>query len=261
MQRSNDKLPVMKILTVSTMKGGVGKSATCHALGEALSTDYKVLLIDIDPQSTLTLSCNATSDNNIVDVMRESSTLDAVTVELTSTLSIIPSDIELATVELALVEVMGRESVLKRSLVKMKHQYDIVIIDTPPSLGLLTVNALVAADGVLIPTQPQIADLRGLSLFKRTLDRVSERLNPELEIVGVLVTMFNSRTTHHKEAIDVLKGSGLPLLDTIIGRSVRVAEASASYQSIVTYEPNNPRASEYLQLAEHVKQWLRRKAK
>jgi len=166
-----------------------------------------------------------------------------------------PADIALAGVELGLTSRLGRENVLKKALANVTD-YDLVIIDCPPSLGLLTVGALVAADGVMVPTQPQSADLRGLALFLDTVEQIKEELNPDLELLGVLVTFYDTRLNHHKAALEAMQSAGLPVIDVIVGRSVRVAEAAGLSQSVVTFEPWNPQAENYRQLAEVVGKWL-----
>jgi chromosome partitioning protein len=151
---------------------------------------------------------------------------------------------------------MGRENVLKKALASVGDTFDVALIDCPPSLSLLTVNALTAADAVLIPTQPQAVDLRGLRLFLSTLDNIRQELNPELQTLGILPTFFDSRLTHHKEAIGAMERAGLPLMNVRIGRSVRVAEAAANGETVVTFEPKNPQAQAYRELAEEIHQWL-----
>jgi chromosome partitioning protein len=174
-------------------------------------------------------------------------------------LAIVPADIALAGAELGLTGRLGRENVLKKALAKVSNNYDLAIIDCPPSLGLLTVGALVAADAALVPTQPQIVDLRGLQLFVDTLDMIKADLNPDLEIMGALVTFYDSRLIHHKAAIEAMQSAGLPMMQTTIGRSVRVAEAAGGGQTVITYAPANPRAQEYKDLAEEVLTWLKNK--
>lgn len=249
----------MKILACSVQKGGCGKTATVHALGDALArAGRRTLLVDLDPQHTLTSACNAESDPpTMVALLREQATAAACAVELRERLFIIPADIELATVELELSGVMGREAILRRALVKVAPHFDVAIIDTPPSLGLLTINALTAADAVLIPTQPQISDLRGVRLFLGTLDKLRERLNPGLQTLGIVATFHDPRLLHHQDAIELMKQSGLPLLPVTIGRSVKVAEAAASGESVITYAPGNPRSAEYLELTRIVDEWLK----
>lgn len=248
----------MKILTVATMKGGVGKTATSHALGEALAeNNVRVLLVDVDPQSSLTQAATTSpTEINVAHVLREQANSADALIALTPNLALLPADIELATVELELVGMIGRESALKRALSPLSAMFDLVIIDTPPSLGLLTVNALAAADAVLIPTQPQAADLRGLKLFYNTVQRMKARLNPDLEILGVVATFYDARLLHHQNAMSVMQAGGLPVLETTIGRSVRVAESVAAGQSIVTYEPSHTQAASYRELADYVNSWL-----
>lgn len=254
----------MRILAIANHKGGVGKSATAQALGVVLATERarRVLLVDIDPQGSLTGACGVldAAEHSMAEVLggagAGSLPLRDVLRELTPGLWLAPADIALATSELGLVSRMGRENALKRALATVAHDFDVCILDCPPSLGLLTVNALTAADAVLIPTMPQIVDLRGLRLFLATIDQVRQALNPGLAILGILPTFHDKRLSHHKEALELMAQAGLPLLPVTIGRSVRVAEASAFGESVATYEPNNPRAAEYRQLGGEVEKWL-----
>lgn len=252
----------MHTISIANQKGGVGKTATAHALGVVLAGQgQRVLLVDVDPQSSLTQACgvNDAAGRSLADVLggstRGTLSMSDVIVNLEDGLDLAPADIALAGVELGLTSRLGRENVLKKALANVTD-YDLCIIDCPPSLGLLTVGALVAADGVMVPTQPQSADLRGLALFLGTLEQIKEELNPDLELLGVLVTFYDRRLNHHKAALEAMQGAELPVIDVIVGRSVRVAEAAGLSQSVVTFEPRNPQAENYRQLAEVVKQWL-----
>jgi chromosome partitioning protein len=253
----------MKTIALANHKGGVGKTATAHALGTVLATEgWRVLLVDIDPQASLTGACGQddTAGRSMAEVLGDT---DAGTLELRQiarrlapNLTLAPSDIALASTELALVVRLGREMVLRQALDLVAADFDVALIDCPPSLSLLTVNALTAADGVVVPTQPQAADLRGLRLFLATLDKVRVALNPRLALLGVLVTFYDGRLLHHQEACSVMAAAGLPLFDTRIGRSVRVAEAVGVGESIMTFEPDNARAGEYRGFAQEVAGWL-----
>jgi chromosome partitioning protein len=254
----------MKTIAIANQKGGTGKSATTHALGAVLAATYgrRVLMVDSDPQSSLTEAC-ATVDAtgaSLAEVLGGATPgalrLQDVLVELGDDLYLAPADLALAATELGLSSRMGRENVLKKALAPLDAYFDVALIDCPPSLSLLTVNALTAADAVLIPTQPQAVDLRGLSLFLSTLDNIRQELNPELETLGILPTFFDRRLNHHREAIEAMERAGLPVLAVRIGRSVRVAEAAASGETVVTFEPNNPQAQAYRELAEVIDQWL-----
>lgn len=248
----------MKRLAISVQKGGVGKTATTHAVGDALARlGHKVLLVDIDPQSSLTSACGVTAEGaSLAEVLEGRANVMETIYELAENLYLLPSDIALATTELNMYMQMGRENLLHDALLNLDPYFEICIIDCPPSLGLLTINALRAADAVLIPTQPQISDLRGLRLFLQTLDRVQERLNPRLTTLGVLLTFYDGRLLHHQDALETLERGQLPVLDVYIGRSVRIAEAAASGQSIVTYAPKNKQVANYLKLAEVIATWL-----
>ena len=142
------------------------------------------------------------------------------------------------------------------AMATVSDQYDVALLDTAPSLGLLNVNALTAADAVLIPTLPQAADLRGLRLFLDTVELVCEALNPNLEMLGILITFFDRRLIHHRQALEAMQAGGLPLLKTRIGRSVRVAEAAGVGETVLTFAPRNPQARAYQELATEVQAWL-----
>lgn len=248
----------MKRLAISVQKGGVGKTASTHALGDALAQNgRKVLMVDMDPQSSLTAACGVLAENeSMAEVLEGRINIRDALYQLNDNLILAAADIALATTELNMYMQMGRENLLNDALEPLDPYFDICLIDCPPSLGLLTVNALRAADSVLVPTQPQVSDLRGLRLFLQTIERVKSRLNPRLDMLGVLVTFYDSRLIHHQDAMDTLANGGLPVIDVHIGRSVRVAEAAASGESIVTYEPNNKQAKNYLRLAEVIDQWV-----
>ncbi|HSH04738.1 MAG TPA: ParA family protein [Anaerolineae bacterium] len=245
-------------IAIATMKGGVGKTATTHALATALADKYRVLMVDIDPQSSLTASCgHQAGEASLAAVLDGEMKINEILVEVAPNLWLAPADIALATTELFITARMGRENLLHRALKDVGGEFDLCLIDSPPSLGLLTVNALRTATAVLIPTIPQITDLRGLNLFMGTLNQIRVELNPELEVMGILPTFFDGRLIHHREAIEVMREAGLPLLEVRIGRSVRVAEAAAGGESVVTYDPQNKQAKAYRQLAEEVDQWLK----
>jgi len=253
----------VKTLAIANQKGGVGKTATAHALGEGLAgAGRRVLLVDMDPQSSLSGACgvNDTAGRSMAEVLGGSTPgvlgLAQVIRPLSEGLDLAPSDIGLANGELGLVSRLGRENTLRRALGAVGGRYDLAILDCPPSLGLLTLNALCAADAVLVPTQPQAQDLRGLRLFLATIQQVREALNPDLELLGILVTFYDSRLAHHKEALMILEGAGLPLLAARIGRSVKVAEAAASGRSVFGYAPRNPQALAYGELTQEVDAWL-----
>jgi chromosome partitioning protein len=254
----------MRTLAVANHKGGVGKTATAHALGAILAGECarRVLLIDVDPQASLTGACGAYGGSgaaSLADVIGDAqpgaAALADTLRELAPGLWLAPADISLAVSELGLVARMGRESVLRKALAQVGRRFDVCLIDTPPGLGLLTVNALVAADAVLVPTQPQGADLRGLRLFLDTIDRVRD-LNPRLVILGILPTFYDGRLNHHRDALEAMRAAGLPVMAVTIGRSVRVAEAAAAGQALPTYAPDNPQTAAYRDLAKVIDAWL-----
>ena len=254
----------MLTVAIANHKGGVGKTATTHALGVVLATEHarQVLLVDCDPQASLTEACGIqdAAGRSLAEVMGGAepgtAALADMVRELSPRLSLVPSDIGLATAELGLVSRLGRENTLKRSLAAVAHDYDVCLMDCPPSLGLLNVNALTAANAVLVPTIPQVVDLRGLSIFLDTLGLIRELLNPDLEILGIVATFYDGRLNQHKQAMVAMRRDGLPLLDVTIGRSVRVSEAAGVGESVVSYAPRHKRAAEYRALGGVVSKWL-----
>lgn len=240
----------MRVLCVANQKGGSGKTTSALALGAGLP---HCLLVDLDPQSSLTqgLGINApgasmaeviASRGNVRDIIQHVGGLD-----------IAPSDIALASVELQLVGRIGRELAVKNALQGLS--YEIVILDCPPALSLLTVGALVASDAVIIPTIPSAADLRGVKLFLQTVQQARE-LNPSLELLGLIVSQFDSRLVAHNDALQTIKDAGLPVL-ACIPRSVRVQEAGAALQPITVYSPGSRPAEAYAELIRKVKRWQR----
>jgi chromosome partitioning protein len=253
----------MRKLAIANHKGGVGKTATTQALGAVLAGECarRVLLVDADPQASLTAACGVASaeGGSLAEVLGAvqpgALTLTQILRELGPGLFLAPADIALAVTELGLVTRLGRETIMRRALATVADRFDIALIDCPPGLGSLTINALAAADAVLIPTQPQGADLRALRLFLDTVERIRD-LNPALEILGILPTFYDKRLTHHCNAIAAMQRAGLPVLPVAIGRSVRVAEAAAAGQAITAYAPDNPQSTAYRQLAKVVNAWL-----
>lgn len=216
------------VLALANQKGGVAKTTTTVNLGVALRQQgYRVLAIDLDPQSNLSMSQG-------IDVERLETTMFDVLVHgtpLTEVLHVRELDvaaagIELAGAELALSASIGRERALQRAIAPIRHAYDVILLDTPPSLGLLTINAMVAADGVIVPVQCEYLSLRGLAQLQATLEQVRDNLNPDVGIVGIIPTMYDGRTVHAREAVELLEQSfGDVVYDVRIGKTIRFAEA------------------------------------
>lgn len=249
----------MRTLAIANHKGGVGKTATTVNLGAELArSGRRVLLVDVDPQASLTAACGVDGDTggNLADTIGAGLPLADILRELRPGLELAPSSLVLAAAELAIASRPGREMLLRRALAAVAGRYDVALFDCPPGLGLLTVGALVAAQAVLIPTQPQGADLRALRLFLGTVDGIRAELNPGLVILGILPTMYDRRLTHHGAALAAMMGAGLPVLPVTIGRSVRIAEAMAAGVPLAEYDPGNPQAEAYKTLAEAVIAWL-----
>lgn len=245
-------------IAIANHKGGVAKTATAHALGAALvERKQRVLLVDVDPQASLSAACGfGDVAHSLADVLSGKRGACDVLQHAGDDLDLIPSSLDLAACELALVSRMGREYALKKALAPLGDDYDVCLLDCPPSLGLLTVNALAAAQAVIIPTMPTATDLRALRGFLDTIEQVRQAINPGLAVLGVLVTFHDGRLTHHAEAMDAMRGAGLPILPMVVSRSVRVAEASAANESILTYAGSHAIADAYRELAKVVVKWL-----
>lgn len=254
----------MRVLTVANHKGGVGKTSTVRALGDSLAADgFHVLMIDSDHQGSLTLSCGIKDPDlcmaNVYQVAgRRAKALDQVIKPIGERLDVAPSTLALAAAETELFSRSGREFILADALGGLPNRYDLTLIDCPPSLNTLVINALVAADSVLIPSLPQHLDVSGVRMFLENVDRIraNKRLNPSLTILGVLLTFYDSRLRTHQAAAQAMKRAGWPVLPVHVPRSIRVAEASAFGQSILTFEPGNPAAQAYRDLGKAVAIWL-----
>jgi chromosome partitioning protein len=230
-----------RIIAVANQKGGVGKTTTVFNLAAALATrGRQVLMIDADPQASLSIALGIGAD-----VLTGDASISTVIHDLGNGLSLIPSDLKLAACEMWLVSRMAREMILKQSLRKIESDY--ILIDCPPSLGLLTVNALAAADEVIAVFVPEFLAVRGLTLFMQSIDLARENLNPSLTLLGCLATQVG-RTREHTEMLEAI-GQRWPLIPIQIGRSIRVAESARANESILVYDTTNPQAQAYRDLA------------
>jgi chromosome partitioning protein len=244
-----------RVIAFANQKGGVAKTTSTLNLAVALQEQgLRVLIVDLDPQGNLTMSQGLNPDSierSMFDVLVHRLPISEVIRKQEVDLAV--SSIDLAGAELALSSQIGRERALEKSLSGVKADYDYVLIDTPPSLGLLTINALVASDGVIVPVQCEYLSLRGLVQLENTLSMIRENLNPEVEIVGILPTMFDGRTLHSKEAVEILTENFGPLVfDTRIRKTVRYAEAPVKGSSVLKYDPRGPAADAYRNLAKEV---------
>jgi len=247
------------VISMCNQKGGVGKTTSTINLGAALA-EYgrKVLLVDLDPQGALSAGLGvphyelAHTVHNLMIEPRVG--IDEVLIRTrVDGLDLIPSNIDLSAAEIQLVNEVGREQTLGRALRPVLDRYDYVLIDCQPSLGLLTVNALACSDGVIIPTECEYFSLRGLALLTDTVDKVRERLNPKLEISGIVVTRFDNRTVNAREVMArVLERFGDLLFDTVIARTVRFPETSVAGEPIISWAPKSGGAQAYRALAREV---------
>src|SRR5436190_11819136 len=248
-------VPVARVISCANQKGGVAKTTTTLNLGVAFAEHgLKVLLVDLDPQGNLTMSQGMNPDaieRSMFDVLVHRLPLQEVVHHAEVDLAV--SSIDLAGAELALSSLIGRERALEKALLPVKDGYDYVLIDTPPSLGLLTINALVASNGVIVPVQCEYLSLRGLVQLENTLSMIRENLNPHVAIEGILPTMYDSRTLHSREAVEILQENfGDLVFKTRIRKTVRYAEAPVKGLSVLKYEPQGSAAQAYRELAKEV---------
>jgi len=244
-----------RVIAFANQKGGVAKTTSTLNLAVALKElGHSVLCIDLDPQGNLTMSQGFNPDDierSMFDVLVHKLPIEEVIRHAEIDLAV--SSIDLAGAELALASMIGRERTLEKALAPIRDRYDFILIDTPPSLGLLTINAFVAADGVIVPVQTEYLSLRGLVQLESTLSMVRENLNPTVEIMGILPTMYDKRLLHSKEAVDILKENfGDLVYETKIRKTIRYAEAPVKGQSVLAYDPNGEAAAMYRDLAKEV---------
>lgn len=237
----------------------MGKTTTTINLGAALAeTGRKVLLVDFDPQGSLSVGLGVnphTLETSIYDLLLNRSTLveDVIFHTVVDGLDLLPSNIDLSAAEVQLVSEVAREQTLRRVLAKVRAEYDLILIDCAPSLGLLTVNALTAADKVIMPLELEFFALRGIALLTDTIAKVQDRLNPELEVLGILGTMYDARTLHSREVLErVVSAFGDQVFHSVIRRTIKFPETTVAGEPITTYASNSHGADAYRMLAREV---------
>jgi chromosome partitioning protein len=248
-----------RVVAMCNQKGGVGKTTTTINLGAALA-EYgrKVLLVDFDPQGSLSVGLGRNPHEIELSVynllMERDVTIDDVVVPSgIEGMDLLPSNIDLSAAEVQLVHEVAREQTLQRVLKPALERYDVILIDCQPSLGLLTVNALTTADGVIVPLECEYFALRGVALLKTTIDKVKERLNPGLEVDGVLGTMYDGRTLHSREVMErLVQAWGDTVFHTVIRRTVKFSDSTVAGEPITTYASTSGGADAYRQLAREV---------
>jgi len=247
--------PTAKVIAFTNQKGGVAKTTTTLNLAAAfVESGHRTLCIDLDPQANLTMSQGIDPDSleaSMYDVLVHKISMREVIRK--REVDIACASIDLAGAEIAMSTMIGRERLLKKAIDPIKEDYDFVFIDTPPSLGLLTINALTASDKVIVPVQCEYLSMRGLIQLQNTLSMVREELNPDIEIEGILPTLVDNRTVHAKEAIEILEENfGDRVFASRINKTVRFAEAPVKGMSVLKYDPDGKAAYAYRQLAKEV---------
>ena len=253
------------VIAVVNQKGGTGKTTTCENLGVGIAnTGKKVLLIDTDPQASLTISLGYPKPDDLYPTLSTLMTKVMQDEDLKPKegvlhhkegVDLIPSNIELSGLEVSLVNAMSRETILKQYLDTVKREYDYVLLDCMPSLGMLTINALASADNVLIPVQAQYLPAKGLEQLLQTINKVRKQINPKLKIEGILLTMVDSRTNYAKDISNLIRetyGGKLKVFNADIPRSVRAEEISAEGKSIFEHDPKGKVAEAYRKLTKEV---------
>ena len=262
------------VLAVVNQKGGTGKTTTCENLGIGLAQEgKKVLLVDVDPQGSLTISLGYPRPDDLDTTLSELMAKVMQETPLSSGegilhheegVDLIPANISLSGMEVSLVNAMSRETILKQLIEPMKRQYDFILLDCMPSLGMLTVNALAAADNVLIPVQAQYLSAKGLEQLLQTVNKVHRQINPKLRIEGILLTMVDGRTNYAKDISNLIRetyGSKIKVFGTDIPHSVRAAEISAEGKSIFRHDPKGKVAEAYRVLTKEVVQYAEKRRK
>ena len=244
-----------KVIAFANQKGGVAKTTTTLNLAAAFGEEgHRVLCVDLDPQGNLTMSQGVNPDaleRSMFDVLVHDVPIRDII--RTREVDVACASIDLAGAEIALSTRIGRERSLEKALRSVREDYDFICIDTPPSLGLLTINALTAADKVIVPVQCEYLSMRGLIQLQNTLAMIRENLNPDVDIAGILPTMVDTRTLHAKEAIEILEENfGDQLFGARIRKTIRFAEAPVKGMSVLKYDPNGTAADAYRQLAKEV---------
>lgn len=249
----------MLTIAITTGKGGVGKTTLTYNLGHLLAEKYRVLMVDCDPQASLTTACNllqpSTTLANVITHATPQKEIANSVYQISPNLALIPSSLQLQPIETFIANKTLGELILKRALTAIASNFDYCLLDAPPNLGKLGISILTASDTVIAPLIPDILSISAIGALLTTIDEVKSSVNENLKIMGIVITQFSEQAKHHQAAVEAIKGAGVPVFNTTIGKTIKFAEAMAEHQPLHIFDPKNSRTSEMKALIKEIHQW------